>query len=58
VQVGAWIARDLIDGKEIAVIPLPLYHVFALTTNIVYMKIVRTSFSSPTRATSRPSSPS
>ncbi|MCX7891510.1 MAG: AMP-binding protein [Burkholderiales bacterium] len=39
VQVGAWIARDLEDGKEIAVIPLPLYHVFALTTNLVYTKI-------------------
>ena len=39
VQVAAWIARDLKDGKEIAVIPLPLYHVFALTTNLVYMKI-------------------
>ncbi len=39
VQVAAWIARDLEDGKEIAVIPLPLYHVFALTTNLVYTKI-------------------
>ena len=38
-QVAAWIARDLVDGKETAVIPLPLYHVYALTTNMVFMKI-------------------
>lgn len=30
-QVGAWVAPNLIDGEETAVIPLPLYHVFALT---------------------------
>jgi long-chain acyl-CoA synthetase len=38
-QVGAWIARDLLDGKETTLIPLPLYHVFALTSNLVFMKI-------------------
>jgi long-chain acyl-CoA synthetase len=38
-QVAAWIARDLQDGKEVAVIPLPLYHVYALTSNLVFMKI-------------------
>jgi len=38
-QVGAWIARDLKDGAETALIPLPLYHVYALTSNLVYMKI-------------------
>ena len=38
-QVGAWIARDLKDGEEVAVIPLPLYHVYALTSNLVFMKI-------------------
>jgi long-chain acyl-CoA synthetase len=30
-QVRAWIAGNLQDGVEIFVIPLPLYHVFALT---------------------------
>ena len=30
-QVGAWISPKLQDGKETLVIPLPLYHVFALT---------------------------
>jgi long-chain acyl-CoA synthetase len=38
-QLSAWIARDLIDGKEVALIPLPLYHVYALTCNLVFMKI-------------------
>jgi long-chain acyl-CoA synthetase len=38
-QLGAWIAQDLQDGKEVLVCPLPLYHVFALTTSLVFMKI-------------------
>jgi long-chain acyl-CoA synthetase len=38
-QVHAWIARDLLEGKEVGLIPLPLYHVFALTVNLVLMKI-------------------
>ena len=38
-QLGLWIARDLHDGEETAVIPLPLYHVYALTSNLVFMKI-------------------
>jgi long-chain acyl-CoA synthetase len=38
-QVAAWIARDLDDGKETALIPLPLYHVYALTSNLVDTKI-------------------
>src|SRR5208337_4429582 len=29
-QLGAWMARDLVDGKEVFVCPLPLYHVYAL----------------------------
>jgi long-chain acyl-CoA synthetase len=37
-QVGAWIAHDLLDGKEILVCPLPLYHVYALTSTLVFMK--------------------
>ena len=35
-QLGAWIARDLVDGEEVAVIPLPLYHVFALTGTLSF----------------------
>jgi len=36
-QVGAWIAHDMVDGKEILVCPLPLYHVYALTSSLVFM---------------------
>jgi len=38
-QVSAWIARDLREGVEIAILPLPLYHVYALTCNLVFVKI-------------------
>jgi long-chain acyl-CoA synthetase len=38
-QMAAWIARDLEDGKEKAILPLPLYHVYALTANLVFIKI-------------------
>ena len=42
-QVAAWIGRDLQDGVETLVIPLPLYHVFALTGALAF-------FSKGTRA--------
>jgi len=38
-QLGAWMARDLVDGKEVFVCPLPLYHVYALTSSLVFMKV-------------------
>jgi long-chain acyl-CoA synthetase len=38
-QLSAWIAHDLIDGKETLICPLPLYHVYALTCSLVFMKI-------------------
>jgi long-chain acyl-CoA synthetase len=38
-QLSAWVARDLLDGKEVAVMPLPLYHVYSLIANLVFMKI-------------------
>jgi long-chain acyl-CoA synthetase len=38
-QLSAWIAHDLLDGKEVFVCPLPLYHVYALGSNLVFMKI-------------------
>ena len=38
-QLSAWIARDMKDGEETAVVPLPLYHVYALTCNMAYLKI-------------------
>ncbi len=38
-QLAAWIGRDLKDGHEIYVCPLPLYHVYALASSLVFMKI-------------------
>ena len=38
-QMAAWMARDLADGKEVFVCPLPLYHIYALTSTLVFMKL-------------------
>jgi len=38
-QLGAWMARDLGDGKEVFVCPLPMYHVYALTSSLVFMRV-------------------
>ncbi|HXX83135.1 MAG TPA: AMP-binding protein [Casimicrobiaceae bacterium] len=38
-QMHAWIGRNLRDGQEVAMLPLPLYHVYALTSNLTFMKI-------------------
>jgi len=38
-QMRAWLARDLVDGKEMFVCPLPLYHVYALTSSLVLLAI-------------------
>jgi long-chain acyl-CoA synthetase len=38
-QLRAWMARDLVHGKEVFVCPLPLYHVYALTSSLVFMSI-------------------
>jgi long-chain acyl-CoA synthetase len=35
-QVAAWMSPNLHDGKETVVIPLPLYHVFALTASLSF----------------------
>jgi long-chain acyl-CoA synthetase len=35
-QMAAWLAHDLIEGKEVLVCPLPLYHVYALTSCLVF----------------------
>ncbi|MCU0939386.1 MAG: AMP-binding protein [Burkholderiaceae bacterium] len=37
-QVAAWVARDLKDGAETTVVPLPLYHVFALTASLAWVR--------------------
>lgn len=38
-QVSSWIAQDLRDGKEVFVCPLPLYHIYALNSSLVFLKI-------------------
>ena len=38
-QVNAWIARDLTEGEETLVCPLPLHHIYALTCCLVFMKL-------------------
>jgi long-chain acyl-CoA synthetase len=38
-QTGLWIAKNLLDGEETGILPLPLYHVYALTMNLVLTKI-------------------
>ena len=36
-QVGAWVAPNLVEGQETLVIPLPLVHVFALTGALSFL---------------------
>ena len=38
-QLGTWIAHDLLEGKETLICPLPLYHVYALTSSLTFMKM-------------------
>ena len=38
-QVGAWTGGRLLDGQEVVFQPLPLYHIFALSSALVFMKI-------------------
>jgi long-chain acyl-CoA synthetase len=38
-QVEAWIGRGLENGKETAILPLPLYHIYALISGLVCMKM-------------------
>ena len=37
-QVGSWTAGRLEDGREVVIQPLPLYHIFALSSSLVFMK--------------------
>jgi long-chain acyl-CoA synthetase len=38
-QMHRWVGHDLQEGTEAVVLPLPLYHVYALTANLVFVKI-------------------
>ena len=37
-QTGAWISGSFKEGAEIAVAPLPMYHIFCLTSSLSFMK--------------------
>ena len=37
-QTGIWISASFKEGAEIAVAPLPLYHIFCLTSTLSFMK--------------------
>ena len=36
-QSGAWISQNFVEGKEVAISPLPLYHIFCLTSMLSFM---------------------
>lgn len=38
-QTAAWVSNVLVEGEETAVIPLPLYHVFALTVTLAFLRM-------------------
>jgi len=38
-QAGAWIGTNLKEGEEIVISPLPMYHIFCLTTTLYFMTL-------------------
>jgi long-chain acyl-CoA synthetase len=38
-QLSSWITIELSEGQEIFVCPLPLYHVYALSSSLVFLKL-------------------
>ena len=37
-QVGVWVSRTFKEGTEIVIAPLPMYHIFCLTSTLAFMK--------------------
>ena len=37
-QTGVWVSSGFTDGAEIAIAPLPMYHIFCLTATLSFMK--------------------
>jgi long-chain acyl-CoA synthetase len=37
-QSGAWTSTDFIEGQEVVISPLPMYHIFCLTATLSFMK--------------------
>src|ERR1035437_6991799 len=38
-QAGAWIGGNLKQGEEIVISPLPMYHIFCLTTTLYFLSL-------------------
>jgi long-chain acyl-CoA synthetase len=38
-QASAWISKNLVEGAETTVIPLPLYHILSLTVSMIFIKL-------------------
>ena len=43
-QIHAWIKPVINEGEEIIVTALPLYHIFSLTANLIFMKVGSMSY--------------
>jgi len=43
-QIHAWIKPIVNEGEEIIVTALPLYHIFSLTANLIFMKVGSLSY--------------
>lgn len=43
IQAKEWIMQDLVEGKEFIVTPLPLYHIFSLTANLMVFYMIGAS---------------
>jgi len=37
-QTGVWVSRSFEEGREIVIAPLPMYHIFCLTSTLSFMK--------------------
>jgi len=37
-QTGVWVSGAFVEGTEIVIAPLPLYHIFSLTSTLSFMK--------------------
>ena len=37
-QTGVWVSGKFVEGAEIVIAPLPLYHIFCLTSTLSFMK--------------------
>ncbi len=37
-QTGAWVSGSFKEGEEIVIAPLPMYHIFCLTSTLAFMK--------------------